>query len=304
MKVHENILVFSKETGGTYNPIMEPGEPYSRKSSNPEGYVGRKNDHGYGLKPRTEFSNPGVRYPKSIRNVSRDFSAQQQVHPTQKPVPLLEWLVETYSNPGETVLDNCMGSGSTGVLVETQADSSSESNWILTIFKSQPPELIMANGPKKDDIVMTETVTLDGFQAVMQPGKYGYSLTAIIESDLVDQLEEKRAQLLEWGLSKVKNPKRSVCKPEPWEEVAQGKFKIKMSWGEDAKPGIVDSVGTDITNPNLPLYGGSKVRLALWQKPYVLKDGVSYGTSLKCVGAPKLLTLVLKPVLAKILTLM
>tara|TARA_S200002703_G_scaffold153937_1_gene156068 strand:+ start:1131 stop:1706 length:576 start_codon:yes stop_codon:yes gene_type:complete len=142
----------------------------------------------------------------------------------------------------------------------------------------------MANGPKKDDIVMTETVTLDGFQAVMQPGKYGYSLTAIIESDLVDQLNEKRAQLLEWGLSKVKNPKRSVCKPEPWEEVAQGKFKIKCSWGEDAKPGVVDSVGTDITNPNLPLYGGSKVRLALWQKPYVLKDGVSYGTSLKCVG--------------------
>ena len=84
--------------------------------------------------------------------------------------------------------------------------------------------------------------------------------------------------------SKVKNPKRSVCKPEPWEEVAQGKYKIKMSWGEDAKPGIVDSVGADITNPNRPLYGGSKVRRALWQKPYVLKDGVSYGTSLKCVG--------------------
>ena len=115
MKVHENILVFSKETGGTYNPIMEPGEPYARKSSNPDGYVGRKNDHGYGMKPRKEFSNPGVRYPKSIRNVSRDFSAQQQVHPTQKPVPLMEWLIETYSNPGEVVLDNCMGSGTTGV---------------------------------------------------------------------------------------------------------------------------------------------------------------------------------------------
>ena len=115
MKVHENILIFSKKPGGTYNPIMEPGEPYTRKSANPEGYVGRKNDHGYGLKPRTEFSNPGIRYPKSIRNVSRDFSAQQQVHPTQKPVPLLEWLIETYSNPNEVVLDNCMGSGTTGV---------------------------------------------------------------------------------------------------------------------------------------------------------------------------------------------
>ena len=115
MKTHENILVFYKEAGGTYNPQMEVGEPYSRKSKNPEGYVGRKNDHGYGMKPRTEFSNSGTRYPKSILNISRDFSAQQQVHPTQKPVPLLEWLILTYSNEGDTVLDNCMGSGSTGV---------------------------------------------------------------------------------------------------------------------------------------------------------------------------------------------
>jgi site-specific DNA-methyltransferase (adenine-specific) len=94
---------------------MEKGEPYSRTSKNPEGYVGRKNDHGYGMKPRKSFSNEGVRYPKSVLNISRDFSAQQQVHPTQKPVPLMEWLIKTYSNEGEIVLDNCMGSGSTGV---------------------------------------------------------------------------------------------------------------------------------------------------------------------------------------------
>jgi site-specific DNA-methyltransferase (adenine-specific) len=119
MKTHENILVFSQKPGGIYNPIMEAGEPYARKSSNPEGYVGRKNDHGYAMKPRKEFSNSGTRYPKSIRNVSRDFSAQQQVHPTQKPVPLLEWLVETYSNPNDVVLDNCMGSGSTGIACKT-----------------------------------------------------------------------------------------------------------------------------------------------------------------------------------------
>ena len=115
MKTHENILVFYKDAGGTYNPQMEVGDPYARKSSSPEGYVGRKNDHGYGMKPRTEFSNSGTRYPKSIVNISRNFSAQQQVHPTQKPVPLCEWLIRTYSNEGDTVLDNCMGSGSTGV---------------------------------------------------------------------------------------------------------------------------------------------------------------------------------------------
>lgn len=114
MKTHEDILVFSPGRS-TYNPQMEVGEPYKRKSSNPEGYVGRCNNHGYGMKPRTEFENHGTRYPKSIINISRDFSAQQQVHPTQKPVPLMEWLVKTYTNEGDTVLDNCMGSGSTGV---------------------------------------------------------------------------------------------------------------------------------------------------------------------------------------------
>lgn len=114
MITHEDILVFARGKT-TYNPIMEEGEPYHRKSKNPEGYVGKHNNHGYGLKPRTEFHNEGTRYPKSIRRVSRDFSAQQQVHPTQKPVPLLRWLIKTYSNENETVLDNVMGSGSTGI---------------------------------------------------------------------------------------------------------------------------------------------------------------------------------------------
>lgn len=115
MKVHENILVFAREPGGTYNPQMTEGEPYARQSSNPDGYVGKRNTHGYGLKPRTGFVNTGTRYPKSILNISRDFSAQQQVHPTQKPVPLMEWLVKTYTNPGDHILDNCMGSGATGI---------------------------------------------------------------------------------------------------------------------------------------------------------------------------------------------
>lgn len=114
MKVHEDIAVFAP--GRTcYNPIMEEGEPYRRKAKSPDGYQTRCNTHGYGLKQVNEFSNSGTRYPKSIINISRDFSAQQQVHPTQKPVPLMRWLILTYSNPGDTVMDNCMGSGTTGV---------------------------------------------------------------------------------------------------------------------------------------------------------------------------------------------
>ena len=115
MKTHENILIFYKNAGGTYNPQMTVGEPFKRQSKKPEGYVSKKNDHKYGLKPLHEFENKGTRYPKSIINISRNFSAQQQVHPTQKPVPLIEWLVKTFSNEGDTVLDNCMGSGTTAI---------------------------------------------------------------------------------------------------------------------------------------------------------------------------------------------
>jgi DNA modification methylase len=114
MKVHENIIIFSKKTG-TYNPQMEVGKPYARKSKSPEGFVGKFNKHGYGMKPRTEFSNDGTRYPKSILNFSRDFSAQQQVHPTQKPLNLMEWIINTYTNENEIVLDHCMGSGVSGM---------------------------------------------------------------------------------------------------------------------------------------------------------------------------------------------
>ena len=51
-----------------------------------------------------------------------------------------------------------------------------------------PISFVNMAGPKKDDIVMTETVTLDGFQAVLQPGKYGYNLSAIVESDIIVDL--------------------------------------------------------------------------------------------------------------------
>lgn len=114
MRVHEDLLVFSPGAY-TYNPQMEVGEPYSRRSKKPEGYVSRRNDHGYGLKPRIEFANEGTRYPKSIIRISRDFSAQQQLHAAQKPVDLCEWVIRTYSHLGQRVLDNAMGSGTTGV---------------------------------------------------------------------------------------------------------------------------------------------------------------------------------------------
>jgi len=118
LKVHENIMVFSKETGAVYNPIMEKGDPYKREAKDKEkGYGTGTNTHGYGFGNNvlTGFENKGTRYPKSILHGSRNFSAQQTVHPTQKPTNILNWLIMTLSNPNDTVLDFCMGSGSCGV---------------------------------------------------------------------------------------------------------------------------------------------------------------------------------------------
>ena len=132
--------------------------------------------------------------------------------------------------------------------------------------------------------VTEQPVILEGYQAVMKPSKFGHSLSAIIGDDMVAKLEADRTDTLKWAESKLKNPKRSTLKPEPWEEVADGQYKIKFSWKEDAKPPVVDTEGTPVTDEATPVYSGSKVKLAFYQKPYILKDGVTYGTSLKLVG--------------------
>ena len=129
-----------------------------------------------------------------------------------------------------------------------------------------------------------QPVVLEGYQAVLKPSKFGYSLSAVVDGDMVDDLEEDRTETLKWAESKLKNPKRSVLKPEPWEEVAEGKYKVKFSWNEDTRPPIVDTEGTPVTDINTPLYSGSKVKLAFYQKPYILRDGITYGTSLKLSG--------------------
>lgn len=129
-----------------------------------------------------------------------------------------------------------------------------------------------------------QPVTLEGYQAVMKPSKFGYSLSAIVDEVMVEELEVDRTDSIKWAESKLKNPKRSTLKPEPWEEVAEGSYKVKFSWNEENKPPIVDTEGTIITDANLPIFSGSQVKIAFYQKPYILRDGVTYGTSLKLVG--------------------
>ncbi len=129
-----------------------------------------------------------------------------------------------------------------------------------------------------------EPVVLEGFQAILSPSKFGYSLSAVVDSNIIDTLETERAEVLKWAESKLKNPKRSTLKPEPWEEVSKGKYKIKFSWNEENRPPVVDTEGTQLTDGKTPLYSGSTVKLGFYQKPYILRDGVTYGSSLKLVG--------------------
>ena len=134
------------------------------------------------------------------------------------------------------------------------------------------------------NVHVTDEVTLEGFQAVLEPGKFGYSLSAVVNSDLDNKLETERSEVLKWAESKLKNPKRATLKPTPWEEVAEGKYKLKFSWNEERRPPVVDTEGAPITDKKTPLYGGSTVKLGFFQKPYILKDGITYGSSLKLVG--------------------
>ena len=132
--------------------------------------------------------------------------------------------------------------------------------------------------------VTPEPVTLDGFQAILKPGEWGYKLSALVDESLVSKLEEERLSALEWAKSKAKNPKRVTIKPEPWEEIdnQKGAYHLRFSWrdGDKIIPVVVDTEGTQIKDTDTPVYSGSKVKLAFFQKPYVLPSG-DIGTSLK-----------------------
>ncbi len=111
LKAHEDILVFAINTP-QYFPQKVSGKPFKGAGRSLKGsqtdLVNRVPN------PTFRNDNVGDRFPRSVQYF---VTAESEgcLHPTQKPVALLEYLVRTYTNEGDTVLDNCMGSGSTGV---------------------------------------------------------------------------------------------------------------------------------------------------------------------------------------------
>ena len=120
IKFHEDIVVFSlgktihssqSDLRMTYNPqgLVKVDKKWSRPQKYENGHNFSRDSHK--LERTIEFEN----YPKSIIRFSNSDNNERGLHPTQKPVALFEYLIKTYTNEGDLVLDNCMGSGTTGV---------------------------------------------------------------------------------------------------------------------------------------------------------------------------------------------
>ncbi len=106
LRAHENILIFYKHLP-TYHPQKWQAKPYIRTKSHVQSTL--LGAHGV----HSSQSLDGLRYPLDVIRFNNDL--KDRSHPTQKPVELLEYLIRTYTNPGDTVLDNAMGTGATGV---------------------------------------------------------------------------------------------------------------------------------------------------------------------------------------------
>lgn len=106
MKAHENICVFVGQGIPTYNPQKTTGHIPTNSAK------GKGHSPTFGQSKERDYKGGDTtRFPKTVQ----EFKSERGLHPTQKPVALMEYLIKTYTNEGNTVLDNCMGSGTTGI---------------------------------------------------------------------------------------------------------------------------------------------------------------------------------------------
>ena len=112
MKYYEEICIFN-EGIGTYNPIMKERIGVGKECYNYDHYCGKSNHINLEKKPKRY--DPDFVQPSDVLEFNVVPNRNGKLHPTQKPIELLEWLVKTYSNENDIILDNCMGSGTTGL---------------------------------------------------------------------------------------------------------------------------------------------------------------------------------------------
>ena len=117
LKIHENIMVFYKKLP-TYNPQKTILSKICKRNKYKKSTNRKDRKDSGGLGGEIKYSDkyePDKKLPTSILEMKKDNYKGNVFHPTQKPVALLEYLIKTYTNEGDVVLDNCMGSGSTGI---------------------------------------------------------------------------------------------------------------------------------------------------------------------------------------------
>ncbi len=113
MKYYEEICIFN-EGIGTYNPIMKERVGEKKECYNGyDHYCGKSNHVNY-EKQKKKYD-PNFVQPSDVLEFNVVPNRNGKLHPTQKPIDLVEWLLKTYSNENEIILDNCMGSGTTGI---------------------------------------------------------------------------------------------------------------------------------------------------------------------------------------------
>jgi len=127
-KTVEEVMVFYKKQP-IYNPQMIKYNGIKRTNKIKNGVMGKLTDSSE--KKVKEYKDNGLRYPTQVLKIKRDILTSN-LHPTQKPVALFEYLIKTYTNKGDLVLDNCAGSGTTGV-----ACSNLNRNFILIEKESE-----------------------------------------------------------------------------------------------------------------------------------------------------------------------
>ncbi len=176
LRRHEDICVFYP-TQPTYNPIMSGGEAYN-KGIRKDQLTGSYGD----FKP-VEVKSKGGRYPSDVYYCKTAESEGQVWHSTQKPVELGRYLIKTYSNEGDVVLDNAFGSGSFLVAAATENRKSIgiELNQAIQAFKMEPVDLIATADQRLSELLP------DNQRTVLRRGSWGHNSLPSIAGSFLNQ---------------------------------------------------------------------------------------------------------------------